>query len=523
MRTAVLALICVSCTLQPEDATDESLAIGTSSSLVSSHLFSGHWPLAADVDPGNAPASSPFPAYTMDVLRFWGMDAVQWGVLEPTRALFKFDNLDHAMAVARAHGVTQFEYTFGIVPHWANADAVDAACYRSGAGALFPASCVMPTDISDATTVCKAIPAEFRKLASLSPGNCKFQEFAFALVEHLNPDYNAANNIYTGTLAIHSWSPWNEINLAQFVDPPCKPTMTAGCSHIARIASDVRKIVKAVDPTAIVGTPAVSANADSPTSGPDAMQAYLSTPIDGATTGLLADVLIHHCYANDGLEPPEDTIELLSNFDALLTKDNDMAGKSRWCDEGSWAQNFSTGLNPNSHCDAPGACIDATSDTAREWIVRDHLIHIAMGTQQFNWYGGGAGWWGALATYDTPAGCLLGQCDLEVTSAERAREALIGWVTGAEVGTLTGPGGSTGSELSVTFTRHLAPTVASCYPEVNTPADYRAVITWDTAKPHFFDALAAGYTSYCLWDGSHRAATHADPVGLQPVLWERLK
>ncbi len=425
------------------------------------------------------------------------------------------------MATGTTNHAKGFEYVLGLTPSWANGNPSVASgiCYRDDN------SCVLPLDVLDTSPTCN-IPSAVLSGAGLQPGNCQVQEFLFSLVESLNPSYDDATGTYRcaapGCLQIQRWSPWNEVNLKQFVNPPCQTSNSTSCQQIARIARDMWLLVKWVDPSAIVATPSFSARSEpkgsTQSSAPAHEAAYLSTNALGFSPGTYADVFDHHCYSNNGLNDPEDTDALETAFDTV--RNQYMPGKDTWCDEGSWGENVSVSvtLNPNPDCTSTAECIDATSINAVNYTLIEELMLMNHGEKMFNWYGGGAGEWGALATFNTPTGCTASTCSLVPTDGETARLSLSKWTIGADIQ----PGFcvQNGTAWTCTIPDRVDTMVKSCYAPIATPAAYHAVIKWDSVTPSKWNATAAGYTHYCTWDGSRHVATTMDAIGRQPVLWE---
>jgi hypothetical protein len=500
------------------DATTPDALASTSG--ISPLLFSIDWP---STDAAAPPANSPWPTLVgtaFGSLRTWGSRA-DWAGIEPTHCsptdlttCWNWTDL-----AAFLHDNNELHFVPADYPDWSNGSA--------GSG-------TPPNDVSS-TTVCTAIPAGFRSAAGLLAGDCQFQELAFAVAMYAcGASCNAANGPWQGRLAIRSFSPGNEVNGKQYFDPPCKSGQAAPCATLARLSEDLYRIIKYVDPTALVGTASFTQ-----LTGDADLGYYLE---QSPSPGVSADMLIAHIYgtgdsAGDTTAfaagmPETNWATRLAGYRALLDDTHHMADKPMWIDEGGWGENFqtnaaSTDTCANTDCGCTTApktpCMNAdstdnqtivatsatlTNAPAPGYLVRGYLQMIAAGVARFYWYGVNAGEWGSLGDF---AGTTL-----TPTAADAAWQAMVRWLVGATVGTLTPP--TTGTQWTYSIVGKAG--MQGCR-DVAADASYHALIAWDTAGASTF--ACGTFSTYCtLADpaGTSHTCSGSAPIGPNPILLE---
>jgi hypothetical protein len=458
-------------------------------------MFSINWPTDSVVAPKR---NNPWPTSVgadYGSLRTWG-SIVDWNGIEPNPCAdpttldtcWVWTQLDAMVADTHGIGVDELHFVTADYPPWSNGSGTSAT---------------LPTDITS-TTACTAIPAAFRTAAGLAAGDCSYQGFVFALAMHSCATCNAATGPWQGAMTIRSFSPGNEVNGKGYVDPPCSGSATTPCAQVARMASDLYKIVKYVDATVVVGTPSFTQ-----LDGSDAMRNYFTY---ASAYGDIADVDIFHIYGQNG-EIGAGMPEV--NWTSRIAGYSELApGKPMWVDEGGWGQNFQTNSagqacgSSASDCgcsDAPiAACMDADNVGSNElidglltappagYLVRGYLAMLAGGVQRFYWYAPGADEWGSFA--DCAGGSA---CTNTPTSAAFAWASMYRWLVGATLGTLA----QTGSQYTYPIAMKDSARPTGCGTIASAPANYHALIAWDTAGASTFDCT--GYSSYCtLFEGS---------------------
>jgi hypothetical protein len=514
----------------PDDARPADTAIDTSSTDAPiSHIglaptmFSINWPTRDVMTP---PSNNPWPTVAegeYGSLRTWG-SVVDWANIEKTRCnpldhCWDWTQLDAMIARSRQLGVDQLHFVTADYPGWSNGNL--------GSG-------VLPNDIASGGA-CSNIPASFRVAAGLVDGDCQFQEFVFALAMHACPTCNTATGPWQGMLAIRSFSPGNEVNGKEYVDPPCSSTATTPCDMVARMASDLHRIIKYVDPTTVVGTPSFTQ-----VGGDAAMRNYLER---ARGYGDIADVMIFHIYGQAGsvvAGMPEATWGTrIARYAELRTAANYMLDKPMWVDEGGWGQNFQTNdmgqlCKNDTNCGCitspVSACMDANNADHNEtitgvvtapapgYLVRGYLQMIASGVDRFYWYGPGSDEWGSLADCvgDTTA------CTNQRTAGGFAWHSMYQWLVGVEATAHT----TIGTQYSVAITGKDPARAIGCATTL-APAGYHATIAWDTTATPALDC--GGYTHYCtlfettasgLSPGTAHPCVGSVNLGPNPILLE---
>jgi hypothetical protein len=483
-------------------------------------MFSINWPTSSVTSPAS---HNPWPTSVgsnYGSLRTWG-SIVDWVGIEPAEctdptslgSCWVWNQLDAMLADTRSLGVDALHFVTADYPSWSNGSGTSAT---------------LPIDIGS-NAACTSIPQAFRDAAGLAAGDCFYQDFVFALAMHACATCNAATGPWQGSLAIRSFSPGNEVNGKGYVDPPCSGSATTPCAQVARMASDLYKIVKYVDPTVVVGTPSFTQ-----LDGSDAMRNYFTY---ASTHGDIADVDIFHIYGEQGEigagMPETNWSSRIAGYAALAP------GTPMWVDEGGWGQNFQTyaagqactGSASDCGCkDAPkAACMDADNVGSNEtidtlvtappagYLVRGYLLMIAGGVERFYWYSPGADEWGSLADCNGGSSCTN-----TPTSAAFAWASMYQWLVGATMGTLA----QSGTQYTYPIAMKDPTRPAGCSNAL-AAAGYHAVIAWDTTAASTLDC--AGYTHYCtLFEGSaspfDSGASHpcngSVELGPNPVLLE---
>jgi Glycosyl hydrolases family 39 len=183
---------------------------------------------------GTSPLT-PWPSVPIPEWRLW--DArVTWRELEPHRGVWKFDNLDKSLALAREHDA-EVLLTLGATPYWASARPQEAPGYQPGAAAE-------PTDIEDWRTFVKTVATRYQG-------------------------------------QIHYYEVWNEPNLKQF--------WTGSADQLVLLTREAAQIVHGIDPKAVVVSPPFTSDY-----GVKSLSEFLSKG-----GGKYVDVIGYHFYVSD--------------------------------------------------------------------------------------------------------------------------------------------------------------------------------------------------------------------------------
>jgi hypothetical protein len=328
--------------------------------------------------------------------------------------------LDAWLDLAESHGV-DVTYVFGGTPGWASSSPNAPCEYHAGA-------CYPPAQMQD------------------------WDEFVFAIATH------AAGRI-------KYWELWNEPNLPHF--------WSGSIPAMAHMAQRAYRIIKSVDPAAVILTP-------SPTAGATGISAWFDRYF-ALGGGAYADIVAFHSY------PPFDrsaTAEYINKVvDAVeqVTSAHGQDSKPIWDTEASWGR-----ITRLPDMDAQAA-----------FVARSYILHWSRGVQRFYWYNWNSLLWGTLWDSFTSTVLKPGIAYGEVYK----------WLVGATLSTPCAM--TTGSIWTCTLTR---------------PGGYEAEIVWNSAVTSA-DTLpytpGSHFAQYRDLDGNVVGITGATaPIGSKPILLE---
>ncbi len=272
---------------------------------------------------------------------------VSWGALEPAKGQYDWHSLDTWIAQSEAHHV-QLDYVFVNTPLWASTRPAE--------------------------------PCIGRKLGCAAPPNLEdWQEFVTTLVTRCKGK-------------IQSYELWNEPNGSGF--------WTGTPRQMVELAARAYPIIKAIDPSAIVTTPAVSSSGW-PLSDDAWLNEYLS-----AGGGKYADVIAWHGYAGRNDRPALPVEGLAQQIKALRTvlARHNMSQLPIWDTEGGWGKD---------------AQLPDESEQAA-FLVKWFVINFADGVSRAYWY-----------QWDNPEWGTLWREGSGVTPAGQAAQQVYSWLSGA--------------------------------------------------------------------------------------------
>lgn len=269
-----------------------------------------------------------------------------WGAMEPARGQFDWHSLDTWVAQSESHHV-QLDYVFVNTPRWASTRP-DEPCpgHRFG--------CAAPPNADD------------------------FSAFVTTLVTR-----------YRGRIS--SYELWNEPNGSGF--------WTGTPKQMVELAARAYPIIKSIDPSAIVTSPAVSSSGW-PLSHDAWLDQYLT-----AGGGEFADVIAWHGYAgrNDRPAlPPEGLSEQIAALRKVLAK-HGLGHLPIWNTEGGWGK------------DAQLSDENAQADFLVKWF----MINFTNGITRAYWY-----------QWDNPDWGTLWREGTGITPAGRAAQQVVSWLDG---------------------------------------------------------------------------------------------
>src|SRR6266568_4165189 len=264
---------------------------------------------------------------------------VSWGALEPAKGQYDWHSLDSWVAQSQLHHV-QLDYVFVNTPRWASTRP-NEPCVGKKVG------CAAPPNPSD------------------------WDEFVTALVTR-----------YKGRIS--SYELWNEPNGSGF--------WTGTPKQMEELAARAYPIIKAIDPAAIVATPAVSSSGW-PLSHERWLDQYFA-----AGGGKYADVIAWHGYAGRNDRPAlpvEGMARQIEALRAVLVR-YQLSQMPIWNTEGGWGKD---------------AQLPDENEQAA-FLVKWFLINFTHGIARAYWYQWDNPEWGTLwreSSGMTPAGTAVDQ------------------------------------------------------------------------------------------------------------------
>lgn len=262
-----------------------------------------------------------------------------WGALEPQKGNFDWHSLDTWVSQAQAHHVA-LDYVFLNTPQWASTRP-NESCNKG------PKGCAAPPNPED------------------------WNEFVTAVVTR-----------YKGKIS--SYELWNEPNASAY--------WSGTPQQMVAMASSAYKIIKSIDPNALVVCPSASS-----TGWPSPADVWLDQYLS-AGGGKYADVIGWHGYSgrNDRPSlPPEDLVRQINVMKSVLAKHH-LSNLPLWNTEGGWGKNSQLG----------------SDDEKADFLVKWYLIQFTNGVSRAYWYQWDNADWGTLWTEGgglTPAGAAMQQ------------------------------------------------------------------------------------------------------------------
>lgn len=385
--------------------------------------------------------SNSWPSVPVASLRLWST-GTYWKDLNPAQGVYNFTTLDQWITTAQAHNVDLL-YTFGETPAWASSSPA-TVCGTNGSP---NGSCAPPNDLN----------------SDGSGTNQHWKDFVTAVVTR------AAGKI-------RYWEIWNE---------PTVPGYWTGTNQqMLRLAQDAFTIIKAIDPTALVTTPA-------PSTGINGVANWMG-PYLALGGGKYADIISFHGYnwsTQAGVYPqPEAIVPLINNLQAVLVS-NAQNSKPLWCSEGGWGDTTGNGF--------------VDQDLHAAYLARHYLLQESEGVVRYYWYA----WDNGFDSVGLPDGLWVPG---GITLAGSAYQQVENWMVGA---TPAGQCSPNGNIWTCNYTR---------------PNGYQAEAIWDTSKSCANGVCAANpqsapsqYVRYRDLNGNTTTISAGTvPVGAKPILLE---
>lgn len=264
-------------------------------------------------------APTPWPSIPFGTWRLWDAYVV-WANLEPQKGKWDFATLDKYVAMAQEQGV-QILMPLGMPPPWASERPKEAPAFR-------PGSAAPPKNMSEWDNY-------VRTLATRYKGRIRY------------------------------WELWNEPNLKGFY--------TGSIPHMVELAKAAYTILKQVDPSNELVSPAATAGYDSDP-GPSWLERYLK-----AGGGRYADIIGYHMYVSP--KAPEALVPLVEKLKGIMSQ-NGVSDKPLWDTETGWFIQDSAGnvRSPNS------AWPVLPAQQAEGYVARAYMLAWASGVSRLYWY-----------------------------------------------------------------------------------------------------------------------------------------
>ncbi len=367
---------------------------------------------------------TPWPEVPVGTLRLWDSNT-PWNMLNPSSGTYSWTYLDENIKLAQENNA-QIIYTFGRTPTWAIAGG--AACN----GGYAPNGCANAPVLAD------------------------WDAYVTAIVDHVGPG------------VIKYWELWNEANLTLY--------WTGTNAELVQMAADARKIIKAVDPNAVILSPSETDNysagmtctGGSNNCGSVWLQAWLQ-----AGGAAYIDGVAFHAYPQMN-ETPEQVVSQVAYQRAVMSA-NGVGSLPLLDTESSWGENS----------DLPAAADQVA------FLARHLILEQSSGVATSVWYAYDGGDWGPLWTKTSglnEAGEAYGQVAL--------------WLTGA---TLATPCAASGTTYTCAYTRS---------------SGYTALAVWNTSGDATF-SVPSGYTQYRDLAGDLIVISGGTvPISTAPILLE---
>jgi hypothetical protein len=360
--------------------------------------------------------NEPWPSVPIGSIRLWDT-STDWLQLNPEKGVYNWRLLDEYLDQAHAHGVDVL-YTFGRVPKWASTNP-------TGKCGAIPGVCYPVKDIQD------------------------WDNFVSALVKHAKG-------------RIHAYELWNEAD-----NPPFWSGDDATMLEMAKRAS---KIIKSIDPTAIVLTPSYFSSAPPGETRIEEMASSFSR-FFAAGGGNYVDAVSMHGYMGS---EPENVSGLIARIKAVMASYGQSA-KPVWDTEAAWG---------------PG-----TPDQAA-FLARSYALHWAEGVQRFYWYKWNSKMGGIGTLWDPDRRTLR--------EPGAAYGEVCRWLVGATMTEACARG---------------ADSITKC--NLSRPSGYAAQMVWDSSGSKDYSPPAQ-FIQYRELDGNTIKITKGSPVkvGKRPILLE---
>ncbi len=370
----------------------------------------------------------PWPSVPLGSIRLWDT-STEWLELNPRKGVYNWRLLDEYLDQAQRHGLDVL-YTFGRVPPWASSNP-------TGKCGHIPGVCYPVRDMED------------------------WDNFVSALARHAKG-------------RIHAYELWNEANLPNF--------WRGGDATLIEMAGRASRIIKSIDPAAIILTPSYASSADaSSAQGPERRYEEMASSLSrffAGGGGAYVDVVAMHGYM--GVDP-ETVPGLIARIRTVMASYGQSA-KPLWNTEAAW------GGTPQLAARLPD------EDDQAAFLARYYALTWSNGVQRFYWY----------AWNNTQGIGTLWDTDRQIRKGGEAYGEVYKWLVGAT--------------MTEACTRG-TDSITKC--GLSRPGGYAAQMVWDSSGSKDYSPPAQ-FIQYRELDGNTVKIAKGGPVtvGKKPILLE---
>ena len=406
-------------------------------------------------------SQEPYPSASIASIRLWNT-GTDWADMNPAAGVYDFDRFDMWLSEAANHNLSVL-YTFGRTPVWASSDP-KMGCHGNPNG-----QCAPPKDLDP----------------DGSGPDQLWKDFVTAIVNH---------NQQSPTGHVSYWEIWNEPNAIG----NWKGTM----AQTVRMAADAYNIIKKIDPSATVTSPAPTGEW-MPDGKHTAVALWMQQFL--AAGGLsYVDVFSFHTYVwqKNSLPVAEEVVPLIKSVKQVIASYH-ASSRPVWSTEGS----YGAGVNGDQGLGDP--------DLRAAFTARFLLLQYSAGLQRFYWFA----WdsippegWGTMWTWDQSSGCTQPSGGGYLCGTGIAYQQLTDWMIGARLTQYCKQGTQT-SQWTCQFSRSGGYVAEAIWDPAQTCKNGSCAVKWVSVPSQFISYRDIAGNKHSIGKG-------LAPVGAKPILLE---
>jgi len=406
-------------------------------------------------------SQEPYPPASIASIRLWNT-GTDWAEMNPAAGVYDFSRFDMWLSEAANHNLSVL-YTFGRTPVWASADP-KMGCHGNPAG-----QCAPPKDLD----------------ADGSGPDQIWKDFVTAIVNH---------NQQSSTGHVSYWEIWNE--------PNAIGNWQGTMAQTVRMAADAYNIIKEIDPSATVTSPAPTGEwkpDGKHTAAALWMQQYL------AAGGLsYVDIFSFHTYvwAPNSIPVAEEVVPLIKSVKQVIAAYHS-SSVPMWSTEGS----FGASLNGDEGIGDP--------DLRAAFTARFLLLQYSAGLQRFYWFAWDSAppeGFGTMWTWDQSSGCTSPYGGGYLCGTGIAYQQITDWMIGARLTKYCLQGTQT-SRWTCQFSRSGGYVAEAIWDPAQTCKNSSCAVEWVSVPDQFISYRDLAGNKYSISKG-------LVPVGAKPILLE---